>query len=449
MHSSLQKTLLTEGSVPRHLIRMSLPMAWGIFALITFNIVDTYFVAQLGTDELSAISFTIPVVNFFLYIGLALGIATSSVTSRFAGSFNIAQIKIVTSNALGFSLLTGGLVCLIGLGSIDFIFFALHTPKELLSLVHQYMDIWYYSVIFMFISIVGNSAIRGTGDTLLPSIVMTMAACINIALDPVLIFGFYGFPKMGLKGAALATCIGYGAAVFVCLYILYFKKQMIDLATLTWANFLKSSGRILYVGIPAALTNVITPLSQAATVWVLAIYGKVAVAGFGIAIRVENFALIPIFALTACVVPFMGQNSSANNKQRMREGMWVSTGFFVLWGAITTLILGTFSDNFAMLFNQDPEVVQSASLYLALVPISYFFYSLTALAASLFNGIGNPVTASVILLCRAVIFYIPLLVFFNHLFGIKGIYIAISLANVGSGIMAYYWSHVPCKSRSY
>jgi len=202
----------------------------GILAMQIFNLVDTFFVGQLGARQLAAMGFTFPVVLVINSIALGLGIGASSVISRAIGEGNQAKVRRFTTDALSLSVMIVTLFVVTGLFTIEPLFRSLGASGDVLQYIKSYMKIWYLGMPFVVIPMVGNNAIRATGDTKTPSFVMVSAVLINIILDPLLIFGYGPFPRWELAGAALATVISRGITMVLSLWILYHRERMLTFA---------------------------------------------------------------------------------------------------------------------------------------------------------------------------------------------------------------------------
>ncbi|MGV2827403.1 MATE family efflux transporter [Myxosarcina sp. GI1(2024)] len=435
---------LTTGRVSSQLTKLTLPMVWGVFAIVAFNLADTYFVSQLGTNELAAMSFTFPVVMVLGSIAMGLGVGASSVIARAIGEGDRHHVKVLTTNSLTLALVVVGIFVAIGLVTIKPLFITLLGTNEVVfPLVRQYMIVWYWGMIFLVIPMVGNSAIRAAGNTLIPSLIMTVASVVNIALDPLLIFGFGWIPALGLQGAALATVISRATTLAASLWVLHFSERMIlwriPIAQ-TWGCWKK----VLHVGLPAAGTSAINPISIGFITSLIAAYGAETVAGFGIASRIESFAVIALIALSASIAPFVGQNWGAQKYARVQEALRLSFIFCLIWGVFIAIFLGLTAPQLATIFDRNSEVIATASLYLRLVPISYAAYGVMLVASSTFNALGKPLPTVVLTVARMLIIYVPLAYLGSRLFGVVGIFGAACLANAVVGIVAYLWNQRIC-----
>ncbi len=302
------------------LASQALPMIWGILAIISMNLADTYFVGQLGTNELAAMGFTFPIAMIMSSMAFGVGIGASSLIARAIGSQRHEEVRGYTTSSVLIALCVALILAIIGIFTINPVFRLLGAPEAILPLIDDYMFIWYLGSFLIVVPMVGNSAIHAAGNTKLPSYVMMTVALVNVILDPIFIFGWFGFPAMALKGAALATVISSSIALIVGLYILKVKLNFLAFEHChkkIWARW----KAILHLSIPAAASNLISPISVAVTTWLVAQYGSDAVAGYGIAARIESFMLIVLMALSAVLAPFAGQNWGANRFDRLTQAV--------------------------------------------------------------------------------------------------------------------------------
>ena len=439
------KRQLTQGPIGQHLTNLALPMVGGVFAVMAFSLVDTYFVAQLGTNELAAISFTFPVVTIMGNLTLGLGVGVSSAIARAIGEGNRAKVRRLTTDSLTLSLLVVTLIVAVGLVTIEPFFTALGAEPEILDLLKQYMVIWYPGTLCLVIPMVGNSAIQAVGNTKVPSLIMVLAALLNIGLDPILIFGWFGFPRLGMEGAAIATVFARALALVAALAFLHFKERLISFRLPTLKAMLRSWQTILHVGLPAAGTSAIVPTSLALITSLVAIYGPDAVAAFGIASRVEAMASIGVIALSASIGPFIGQNWGARKYDRVERSLHLSFLFCMLWGVLAAIVLGIASPWIASLFTTEPEVIAIATTYFSIVSLSYGALGIVLVSSAIFNALGKPIPSVIITATRMLLLYVPMAYLGNKLFGINGIFVAALISNVAGGVGAFFWHRYNCQ----
>ena len=429
------KANLTEGNITKLLIRLTLPMMAGMISMIIFNLVDTFYIGQLGKNELAAMSFTFPVVMVVQSIALGLGMGTSSVVSRAIGKGDTSKVKRLSTDALFLAGIIVAVAAISGELTIEPLFTLLGADSVTLPLIKEYMRIWYIGVVFVVFPMVGNNIIRATGDMKTPALIMTFAAIANMILDPFLIFGIGPFPAMGLAGGALATVIGR-ASTLVFAMIILIKRELITPKKLTLGELFTSWKQILFIGIPAALTNIITPLTLGVITRMVSVFGTAAVAGFGVATRLEMIVLMIVHSLASVMVPFTGQNWGSGNFSRVSEAVKKGFTFSLLWSVVAFggfYFAGAFM---AGLFNKDPVVISTVVSYLRIIAITYGFQGILLLSSAVLNALGKPIHAIILSLFRLLGLYIPLAVLGSKIFGLSGIFAGGAVANLLTGILA-------------
>ncbi len=427
----------TEGPVERALARTSLQMLIGILAMVAFNLVDTFFVGQLGKLELAAMAFTFPVVTVFGGLALGLGQGASAVISRALGEGDRDRVRRLTTDALLLSVVVVTVLVALGLATIDPLFGAMGAGEELLPLIHSYMRIWYVGMPFVVIPMVGNNAIRATGDARTPAMIMLVAVTVNMVLDPVLIFGLGPFPRMELAGAALTTVFARAAALTASMWVLTQRERMVTRRWQGLATTVESWRRILWIGLPDAGTRMILPVGAGAVTRLVAGFGKEAVAAFGVASRIDIFALALVMALSSMLGPFVGQNHGAGLHDRVRRGVRSSQLFALGWGLLVLCLLSLLARPIAGLFNDDAMVVDSTVLYLRIVPFGYGLVGVLMLCNTTLNVIERPLHAAGLTLLQMFGLYVPLAVLGAHFLGLKGVFGAALVANGVTGAVAF------------
>jgi putative MATE family efflux protein len=432
-----RKAVLIQGAVGRTLVNLTWPMVFGILGMVTFNLVDTFFVGRLGIRELAALSFTFPVIMAVSSLALGLGIGTASLVSRAIGEGDERQVKRLTTDSLILSTLIVVTFVVAGQLTIKPLFRALGAAPDIVPLILRYMRIWLWGMIFVVVPMVGNSAIRATGDTRTPSAIMLVAVSINLVLDPLLIFGWGPFPRMELAGAALTTVFARATVFFVSLYILIRRDRMLTARLFPFREIVASWKRLLYIGLPAAGTRMIFPLTVGVLTRIVASYGSSAVAAYGVATRIEFFALAVLAALSSVIGPFVGQNWGAREFRRARTGVRLSERFCLFWGIGLCLLLQAAARPLAAVFNPDPEVIHGIVLYLRIVPWMFGFQGILLVLANVLNVLERPLQAAAMIFAQMFVFCIPLAYLGSSLWGVWGVFAAVAVAYGLGGVAAH------------
>lgn len=413
-------------------------MTFGIVGMVAFNLVDTYFVGRLGTKELAALSFTFPVVLFVNSLALGLGIGASAIISRAIGEGDQHRVKRLTTDSLVLAIFLVTLFVVVGLFTIDPVFRLLGARGEMLDMVRQYMGIWYFGMPFVVVPMVGNNAIRATGDTKTPSAIILVAVFCNFIMDPLLIFGIGPFPRLGIAGAATATVISRSITFTVSLFVLYFRDKMITFVVPKLKEVFESWKRVLYIGLPTAGTRIIVPLAIGMITRIVSTYGKEAVAAYGVSSRIEFFALTVIIALSSVLAPFVGQNWGAGKQDRVKKAVTYSERFSMVWGFSVFIILTALARPIAGIFNSNPAVITAIVLYLRVVSIGYGLQGVIMLTGSAMNVLNRPFHAAGVRIAQMFILYVPLALIGSRLFGLTGVFVALAIAYCGAGIASHY-----------
>ena len=437
--TSPPRATLTAGPVHRQLVSLTLPLVAGLLALMSLQFVDTWFVAQLGARELAAMSFAFPVAMVLTSFAIGMMAGTSSVLARAIGSGDETRISRLATDAFLVAGLLAVLLAAIGLAVHDALFALLGADPTLIPLIREYMMIWLAGYPLYILPMVGVGALRATGDARLQSIIMVSGALLNLVLDPLLIFGLAGFPAMGMAGAALATVISRAAIALWALHVLHARKRLLARPTASPTVLLGSARAVLHVGLPAAGTNVIIPLSTGVVVWLLARHGETAVAGFGAATRIESICLVVMYAMSAMIGPFVGQNSGAGRMDRVDEALRQCGRFCTVLGLGLAVMLALGGGLLVATFTEDPAVRAVGAAYLALVPFGYAGQGFVMVLNAALNGLGRPGPAMVVSALRAVVVYLPAAWIGDRIAGPPGIFVAAASTDLLVGLGAWRW----------
>jgi putative MATE family efflux protein len=430
---------LTTGPVAGRLRRQATPMALGLVAIISFDAVDLFFVSQLGDAPLAAISFTFPIIWFLSSIIIGFEAGAASCISRAIGRNDMSMARRQTTDT---ALLAGSvslMLCMFGLMTIGPLFRLLGATDELLPLIGDYMSIWYFAEPAAAVLWTCLAAMRARGNSLIEGKIITTAAVINALLDPIFIFGYFGFPRMEIAGAALATLVANLIMLAGTLVYLHVRLRIFATPFTAIGNILASWRQMLRIGLPAMLTNAIVPVANGVIVAMVAGYGIDAVAGFGIAMRVEPMFLIAFYALSAVTSPFVGQNYAAGQLDRVAEARSVIGKFCLVFGLSLAVVLSAIAYPLTGFFTDNDAIRDVAITYLWIMAVSYGGYGMVMATCAGFNGMGYPLPAVVMSSLRTVILFLPLALFGKWLIGMNGIFIASATLNILIAVLGFIW----------
>lgn len=429
---------LIEGPVARTLVRLSAPMVVAMFAMVGFNIVDTFYVGQLGTEQLAAMGFTLPVVMAVNSISLGIGVGTTAVVSQAIGRRDTEGVRrlALSSILLGFTVSVA--MAIAGLLGGRALFSTLGAEGEVLEYVTQYMSVWFFGLPLVVIPQNGNSSMRAMGDTKTPAKIMLTVLGINALLDPLLIFGWGPVPGYGMRGAAIATVFSQACAMIVSLLVLH-RRGILVRVKMTASEVLIAWRKVLKVGLPAAVTQLIAPMSTGVITAIVASYGVAAVAGFGVATRLESFAVMVINAVGAALVPFVGQNWGAGKKARVSRAVKTALVMTAVWGAFVWLLSLLIGRPVAGIFNDEPAVINVVMAYIAIVFPSYALLGVLVTTLNAFNALHHAAKSMALSVVRMFVLYVPLAYAGSALFGLNGVWWAAFIGNGLAGVVAVLW----------
>jgi putative MATE family efflux protein len=430
---------LTEGPVSKAIFSLMLPMMLGMLAIVVNNVAGAFFVARVSTEQLAAISFTFPVSFIVGAIAMALGTGTSSVVSRLFGSGNRDEVKRITAHAMLLGVICGVVVLIIGLNTIDPLFRLLGADENVLPFIHRYMQIYYWGGIFLVVPMIANSVLRASGDAKRPAMIMTTAAVLNVIIDPILIFGLFGFPRMEIEGAALGGVLANALTMCASGWFVVHREKLVDFAHLALDQLTDSWRRILHVGLPSLTSSLVAPVTTAFITSQIATYGPEAVAGFGMASRLEGLTLLAMMSLSAAMTPFVGQNFGAKRLDRVRDGVNFAYRFSLMYGVGVAIFMQLFGGLITGLFGLEGEAKDTALLHMHIVPLSYLALGCGMTVNGALNALGRPMAAMWVSMSRTIAVYAPLAWVLSQFFGIIGIFIAAASANFISGGIGALW----------
>ncbi len=427
---------LVEGSVRESLIRMTAPMIVGMLMMFTFNLVDTLFISFLGTEPLTAISFTFPVAFAVMSMAIGLGIGASAVVARYLGRGETDRAREAATVINYISLAMASLLVVVCWIFLDEIFGLLGADGELLALIRRFMLVWLPGSLLIVCMMTGNSILRANGNTRTPSMLMAFAGFCNAVLDPLLIFGLGPFPALGIQGAAWATVISWGLAFSYLYWLLVFKLEMVS-RQLPSVETMASSGReMLRIGIPAAGANMMTPLAAGVMTAIAAGFGNSAVAALGVGGRIEPIATLLVLAMSTSLPPLISQNYGAGHVHRVAEAYRISIRFVLVWQLLIYGVLALAAPLIARVFSDDPEVIATIKLFLWILPLGYGMQGIIILTNSSLNALHQPMSALWLSIARFFVFHVPLAWLGSVYFGLWGFFAGAVAGNLLMGAIS-------------
>ncbi|RTR06589.1 MATE family efflux transporter [Halomonas nitroreducens] len=428
---------LLEGPLGTTLLRKSLPVVGGMLAMMSFNLVDTWFVSRLGTAPLAGVAFTFPVVFAVISLAIGLGIGTSAVVARRLGQGNLAAVRHRATDAALLALVVGLAVSALGLATLEPLFRLLGADAALLPHIRDYMGVWYLGAAAVIVPRVLNSVLRAHGNTRVTGLMMGLAALVNGVLDPLLIFGPGPLPALGVQGAALATVISW-SLMTLALCCHRELRSLVALRDLGPVRLLQSWRELGHIAAPAALTSVFTPIAMALVTRVVASHGHTAVAGYGVGSRLEAISQIAVLALSMTLSPLVSQNAGAGHYARVRRAVLGCFGFVLVWQLLVWGLLQLLAPWLVASYAAGEAVGAVLRRFLWLVPLGLGAQGVVILAVSSLNALHRPALAMRLSVVRLFVLTVPLAWLGGALAGPTGIFAGLLAANLLMAGLAWW-----------
>lgn len=425
---------LVTGSIPGHLVNQTLPAIIGVAAIMSIGIVDAYFIGQLGSAPLAAISFIFPVAVACTSLGIGLMVGINAVVARALGEGDLDQAARRANFGIVFAALCGVVLGAALWLLIDPIFHAMNAPAALMPLIRTYMQPYALGFPLILMIMGFNGVLRGQGEARRTSTISIAYAAANWVLNPVLIMGtpdfLGGFEGYGMVGSAYATVIGWGIGVATALWLIRSTALPFNPGLLRHCSLTGPAKAIIKVGLPAAFSNAINPLGLSILTALVALEGEAAVAGFGAAGRLQSFVIVPLLALSGAIGAIVGQNWGAGRHDRAREAALYAAGFCVVWGlaVATTMIIA--GEHFARLFTDDPAVIGEFARYLAIAAWGYAGFGLLIVGNGIMNAVDKASYALLQSVVRVFLVMLPVALVLQPSMGSAAIYTAELAANL-------------------
>ncbi len=447
MAAAPSKPNLLQDGIPKTLLNLGVPMTLSMVLMMFAGIVDTYFLGKLGARELAVMSFAYPIITLVMSIAFGLSIGSTAAISRAVGGGDPSVVRRLATHAMALALLVVAFLSTVGIAFQGAIFRAIGAREDIIPHVSSYMTIWFGGVVFLVVPMVGNGAMVATGDSKTPAKIMAAFAAANLVLDPLLIFGVGPIPALGLRGAAIASVSARIITSLISLWVLGVRMRILDLHVPTVTELLGSWKQILSVGLPAAITNALTPISTAILTSFIAHHGSDTVAAYGLGSRLDGLFLIPSMALSMALTPFIGQNWGAHRIDRVAEALRLAERVVIVWGAMMWVFMLFVRERVARVFTSDPEVIKLASEYLFYIPLAYGATGVVSVVSSTFNAIDRAVRSTMISALRGIGLALPLAWFGGQFWGARGLFIGVACATGIAAAVAILWTRGALQSK--
>lgn len=421
--------------VPKLLISMSLPMIISMLVQALYNIVDSIFVAQLNEQALTAVSLAFPVQNLMIAVAAGTGVGINALLSKSLGEKKHEQANAIARNGIFLALLSCMVFAILGLiGSR--LFFQVQTTDELIvEYGAQYMSVVTIASLGVFMQITFERLLQSTGKTIFNMVTQGTGAIINIILDPILIFGWFGFPKMGVTGAAVATVIGQWVAALLGIVFNHKFNREINASMKGFKPCKKTIGAVYKIGVPSIIMQSINSVTTFAMNNILLMFNSTAATVFGVYFKLQSFVFMPVFGLTNGMIPIVAYNYGARNKKRIKDTLKLSIGIAVGIMLVGVIIFQTAPTTLLRMFDASELMIEIGVPALRIISLSFIFAGYSIICSAVFQALGNGVYSLIISVARQIVVIIPVAFFFAKLFGLGMVWWSYPIAEIVSVVV--------------
>ncbi|MFR9151593.1 MAG: MATE family efflux transporter [Hungatella sp.] len=421
--------------VNRLLFSMSLPMILSMLVQALYNIVDSIFVAQIGETALAAVSLAFPVQNLIIAVSVGTGVGVNALLSRSLGEKNQENANLAAVNGLFVFFLSYLLFAVFGLFFARMYFTVQTSNPEIIEQGTIYLSVCSIFSFGIFLEIALERIMQSTGRTIYNMITQGLGAIINIILDPILIFGLFGFPRMGIMGAAVATVIGQIIAMLLLLYFNIRKNSDVNLNMRRFRPDTAIIAEIYRVGLPSIIMQSISSVMTFGVNKILLLFSETAVSVFGIYFKLQSFIFMPVFGLNNAMVPIVAYNYGAARKDRIMKTIRSSVTAAVVIMLAGLAIFQIFPEQLLYLFDASEHMMGIGVPALRIISLSFLFAGYCIVIGSVFQALGNGVYSLITSAARQLVCILPAAWLFASVFGLHAVWYAFPLAEIISVVL--------------
>lgn len=410
--SEQKKSVVNENKmgvmpVNKLLISMSLPMMVSMLVQALYNIVDSIFVAKINEDALTAVSLAFPMQTLMIALAGGTCVGVNAMLSKALGEKNYKTVNLIAINGVFLAALSCLLFIFIGIFGVRLFYESQTNDVVIIEYGIQYLTIVCTCSVGIFSQFVFEKLLQSTGKTFFTMITQTTGAVINIILDPIMIFGLFGFPEMGVAGAALATVIGQ---IFAGILAYVFNQKFNHEVQLMFKGFRPTVSiikSIYTIGVPSIIMQSIGSIMVYGMNQILITFSSTATAVFGVYYKLQSFVFMPVFGLNNGMVPIVAYNYGARNRERLLKTIKFAMIYAVSIMGAGLIVFQFIPDKLLLLFEASEHMLSMGVPALRIISLSFIFAGFCIVGSSAFQALGNAVYSMIMSICRQLVVLLP------------------------------------------
>ena len=425
------------GTMPinKLLISMSLPMIISMLVQALYNVVDSIFVSRISEYSLSAVSLAFPIQHLMVAIGVGTGVGINALLSKSLGEKNYEEANNVANNGVFLAFISYLIFLVIGI-LFSRVFFQWQTDiPEIIDGGYNYLIVVTTCSFGLYGQVVFEKLLQSTGRTFYSMIIQLAGAIINIILDPILIFGLFGIPALGIRGAAIATVTGQVCGMILGIYINIKHNKEIKLRFRTFRPNLKTIKNIYSIGIPSIIMSSIGSVMTFGINKIIIVFTSTATAVFGVYFKLQSFIFMPVFGLNNGMVPIVSYNYGAKNKERLIKTVKTSIIYAVLIMLIGLAVFQIYARQLLSLFSASEEMISIGVPALKIISLSFIFAGYCIILSSMFQALGNGVLSLIVSVGRQLVVLLPAAYFLSKTGNLNHVWWAFPIAELASVVL--------------
>lgn len=421
--------------VNKLLLSMAVPMMLSMLVQALYNIVDSIFVARVSEEALTAVSLAYPVQTLMIALGGGMCVGVNALLSRALGEKDYKRVNDSAMNGIFLSLLNFIVFLLIGIFAVKPFYYAQTDDAEIIYHGVQYLSVVCCCSIGIYMQFIFEKLLQSTGRTMLAMVTQMTGAVINLIFDPILIFGYFGFPAMGAAGAAIATVAGQIVAAILAFVLNQKCNPEIQLHFKGFRPDFKVIGKIYEVGLPSIIMQSIGSVMTFSMNQILIAFSSTATAVFGVYFKLQSFIFMPIFGLNNGMVPIIAFNYGARKKDRMVKTIKLSILYAMCIMAVGTVVFQLIPDKLFMLFDASEHMLSMGIPALRIISIHFVLAGFAIVSGSVFQALGKAVYSMINSMCRQLVVLIPVAYLLSLLGEVNYVWWALPIAELMSVCM--------------
>lgn len=417
------------------IVTMSLPAMFSMLIQSLYNIVDSMFVAQIGEEALTAVSLAFPIQMLIISVAVGTGIGINSLVSRKLGEGKKDDASKAATHGILLGIFSWIVFALFGLFFSKSFFGMFTANPNVYGMGASYLSIVTIFSFGVFVEINLEKTLQATGNMIYPMIFQLIGAILNIIFDPIFIFGLFGLPAFGVKGAAIATVLGQIIAMIFSMYIVFTKSHDVHISFKNFKFSGKTVKNIYAVGFPSIIMQSISSVLVIGLNSILITFSEAAVSVLGVYYKLQSFVFMPVFGLTQGIMPIMGYNFGARNKSRIIDSLKIGLYIALIIMMCGTAMFSLIPNKLLMIFNASPEMISIGVPALRIISICFVPAAVGVLLSTLFQALGRGMNSLIVSVLRQLVIILPSAYILSKI-GLTYVWFSFPIAEVVASIVS-------------